>query len=245
MTTRVETAAPQLVVMLTYNDFTIGNAEEIFEQARDSMAVCWGMKEQPLPPERMKALFRRMKECGKTTALEVVGYDGDAATKGARLAAECGCDMLMGTKFHQPVADFCRENGIRYLPFVGTISGRPSVLTGTIGEIIAEAKDVIRRGAYGVDLLGYRYAGDAVRLNRELVDSLGNEKVCIAGSVDSLTRLDEIKETAPWAFTIGSAFFDKKFGGSVREQIDKVCRYMEYENSHPSSRRAADSSGMP
>ena len=99
-------------------------------------------------------------------------------------------------------------------------------MTGTIGEIVAEAKDVIRRGAYGVDLLGYRYAGDAVRLNRELVDSLGDEKVCIAGSVDSLTRLDEIKETAPWAFTIGSAFFDKKFGGSVRDQIDKVCRYV-------------------
>ena len=44
---------------------------------------------------------------------------------------------------------------------------------------------------------------------------------------DSMERwLDEVKEAAPWSFTIGSAFFDNRFGGSFADQIDKVCDYM-------------------
>ena len=50
--------------------------------------------------------------------------------------------------------------------------------------------------------------------------------VCVAGSVDSYEKLDQMKAIAPWAFTIGSAFFDKKFGDDFRGQIDRVCRYI-------------------
>ena len=38
--------------------------------------------------------------------------------------------------------------------------------------------------------------------------------------------LDEIKDAAPWTFTIGGAFFENKFGGTFAEQIDKVCDYI-------------------
>jgi len=216
---------PMLIVMLTHNDYTIDNPEEVFEQAKGSLAQCWGMKEKPIPPERMKALYARMKECGKHTALEVVGYDEEAAISGAMLAAECGCDYLMGTKFYQSVATYCNERNIRYMPFVGTIEGRPSVLSGSDEEMLREAKNAIQGGAYGIDLLGYRYIGDVVKLNSTIVNSL-EHNVCIAGSIDSLVRLDEIKQLRPWAFTIGSAFFDNKFGGTIAEQIDNVCRYV-------------------
>ncbi|MDR2940625.1 MAG: hypothetical protein LBV08_09950, partial [Clostridiales bacterium] len=50
--------------------------------------------------------------------------------------------------------------------------------------------------------------------------------VCIAGSVNSYQRLDELKEFAPWAFTIGSAFIENKFEGTIGKQIDQVCEYM-------------------
>ena len=50
------------------------------------------------------------------------------------------------------------------------------------------------------------------------------------GSVDDFVRLDEIKRISPWAFTIGSAFFDKKFGESIPEQINAVCSYMKNTN---------------
>ena len=131
----------------------------------------------------------------------------------------------MGTMFHDSINDFCKEHNLRYMPFVGDIVGRPSVLNGTIEEMIAEANDYLSKGVYGIDLLGYRFTGDAVELNDAFVKSV-NAPVCIAGSIDSFSRLDEVKKANPWAFTIGSAFFDNKFGGSFREQIDAVCDYM-------------------
>lgn len=112
------------------------------------------------------------------------------------------------------------------MPFVGEIVGRPSVLTGTLAGMVAEAERYLAEGAYGIDLLGYRYTGDAAALNREFVAAL-DAPVCLAGSINSYARLDEVKEAAPWAFTIGSAFFDDCFGGTFCEQIDKVCDYMK------------------
>lgn len=222
------------MVMLTYNDYTVADAEEVFERCKDSKAEFWGMKEEPLPLETMKALYARMRDCGKTTALEVVAYDEEQGLRGAETAARCGVDILMGTKFHDSIADYCRRHGIRYMPFVGTIEGRPSVLTGSVEEIIAEARDVVARGAYGVDLLGYRYAGDAVALNKALVEAL-DAPVCIAGSIDSYARLDEVDSAGADMFTIGSAFFDGRFRGEMPEQIDDVCSYLEARRSHPAT----------
>lgn len=218
--------SPQLVVMLTHNDFTSEDAEEIFETCKDSKARFWGFKEKPLPLHKMKRLFQRMKDCGKTTFLEVVAYDEVAGMEGARLARDCGCDILMGTTFHRSISDFCRDNNIGYFPFVGKIEGRPSVLTGEISEIVQEAIEAIEDGASGIDLLGYRYTGDVRALIREIVEKTP-APVCVAGSIDCKERLEEIKEIGPWAFTIGSAFFDRKFGATFEAQIDRVCGIME------------------
>lgn len=217
---------PQLVVMLTNNDYTTEDAEEIFEKCCNSPAKFWGMKEKPLPIERMKKLYSRMKDCGKTTFLEVVSYTEEEGLQGARIARDCGCDILMGTKFYDSIADFCHENGLKYMPFIGEITGRPSILHGEIEDIIAEAKEVVAKGADGIDLLGYRFEGDPVKLNKTLVEAL-DVPVCLAGSIDSFQRLDEVKEAAPWSFTIGSAFFDNKFPGDFPAQIKAVCDYME------------------
>ena len=120
---------------------------------------------------------------------------------------------------------YCHEHGIKYMPFVGKVTGRPSVLEGTIEGMIDEARDYIERGAYGIDLLGYRFTGDAIALNEALVAGV-DAPVCLAGSIDSYERLDEVRRAAPWAFTIGSAFFENKFDGSFAEQVNKVCDYM-------------------
>lgn len=211
--------------MLTHNDFTVSNAAEIFEQCRESKAQYWGFKEHPLPLADMKALYQRMRECGKTTFLEVVAYTEAEGLEGAQMALECGVDILMGTCFTDKICDFCRAHNMKYMPFVGKIEGRPSVLYGTIEGMVAEAREYISKGAYGIDLLGYRFTGDAVELNRTLVREVA-APVCLAGSIDSYQRLDEVKEAAPWTFTIGSAFFENKFGGSFAEQIDRVCDYI-------------------
>lgn len=218
-------SCPELVVMLTYNDFTVSNAAEIFEQCKNSKAKYWGFKEHPLPLEEMKWLYARMKECGKTTFLEVVAYTEAEGLAGAEMAAACGCDVLMGTTFSDKINAFCQSHSLKYMPFVGDIVGRPSVLNGTIDGMIAEAKLYLSKGVYGIDLLGYRFTGNAAALNEAFVREV-NAPVCLAGSINSYARLDEVKCASPWAFTIGSAFFEHCFGDSFADQINAVCDYM-------------------
>lgn len=217
---------PELIVMLTYNDITVENAEEIFDTCRKTKAKIWGCKEEGLPVDNMKRLFHKMKDLGKITALEVVVYDEKGGLAGAKRALECGCDVLMGTKYYDSINEYCKNNNLKYMPFVGEITGRPSVLKGDIEHIIDEAKLYIKKGVYGIDLLGYRYIGDPFLLINRLVKEV-KAPVCIAGSVDSYQRLDEIKEASPYSFTIGSAFFNNKFGDKIEEQIDEVVNYME------------------
>lgn len=119
---------PELIVMLIHHDLTVEDACQIFERCRDTKAVYWGFKEQPLPLEEMNRIYARMKACGKRTALEVVAYTEAEGLEGARIAASCGCDILMGTCYFKSIASFCRQHGIAYMPFVGQITGRPSVL---------------------------------------------------------------------------------------------------------------------
>ena len=215
-----------LIVMLTHNDETVNNAHEIFEKCKNSDAKFWGFKEKSLPIEQMKNLYKYMKECGKTTFLEVVEYTEKEGLEGAKIAVECGCDILMGTMFFDSINEFCKKNNLRYMPFVGNVTERPSILEGEIDEIIKEANEYLKKGVYGFDLLGYRYTGNAVELNERFVLEV-NAPVCIAGSVNGYERLDELKNINPWSFTIGSAFFENKFDGSFEEQINKVCEYVK------------------
>lgn len=216
---------PELIVMLTHHDYTVKDAYQVFDDCKDSCVDCWGFKEEGLDHNSMKELVVHMKDCGKTTALEVVAYTERECLAGAAAAVDFGCDILMGTVFFDSVNDFCKENNIRYMPFVGKISGRPSVLEGDIEDMISEAEGYLEKGVYGFDLLSYRYTGDSAKLNEEFVSRI-KAPVCIAGSVDSYEKLDEVKNVAPWAFTVGSAFFDNKFDGEVKEQIEKVCEYI-------------------
>lgn len=215
-----------LIVMLTHNDKTVKDSFKIFEECRNSKAKLWGFKEKPLPVDEMKKLYKYMKKCGKMTFLEVVEYTEKEGLEGAKLAVECGCDILMGTVFFDSINEFCKSNNLKYMPFVGKVTQRPSILEGDINEIIAEAKEYQKKGVYGFDLLGYRYVGDAVELNKKFVEEI-EIPVCLAGSINSYMRLDEVKNVKPWAFTIGSAFFENKFDGTFKEQINKVYEYIE------------------
>lgn len=210
-----------LIVMLTYNDQTVKNAYDIFEQCKSCTAQYWGLKEKGLPPEEMKKLCAYMKECGKTTVLEVVAYTESECMNGAKAAVDCGCDILMGTLFHDSVNTYCKEHNLKYMPFVGDVQNRPSTLDGSIDSMIEEATDYLKKGVYGIDLLAYRYKNNAEELIEKFVSQV-DAPVCIAGSINSLARLDFVKASNAWAFTVGSAFFDNKFDGSFSEQINKV-----------------------
>lgn len=219
---------PELIVMLTWNDKTVENAIDVFEKAKSSKAKFWGFKEIGIPEDQMKDLVERMKAAGKTTFLEVVDYTEEGCIAGAEMAARCGFDYLLGTLYFDSVKAIAEKAGLKYMPFVGHITGRPSVLDGSIEGMISEANElVMTKGLIGFDLLGYRYTGDPVALNAEFVKNVKGNTV-LAGSVQSFKRLDEVKATGAWAFTIGSAFFENKFGEdkTFGEQIDIVIDYM-------------------
>jgi len=216
----------KLIVMLTHNDHTVKNAKEIFEKCKNSSAEFWGFKEEGIPHSEMKELFSIMKECGKTTFLEVVAYTENKCLEGAKLALECGCDVLMGTLFFDSVNEFCRTNGLKYMPFVGNVHKRPSVLEGSVDSIIKEANEYIEKGVFGFDLLGYRYTGDKNELIKRFVKEV-NVPVCVAGSIGSFEKIDFLSELDPWAITIGGAFFENKFKGEFSEQVEKVNAYIK------------------
>lgn len=213
--------------MLTYNDRTVENAYEIFRQCRNTKAEYWGFKEEGLPIDKMAELYTYMKKQGKTTVLETVAYTEEECLRGAEIAVQCGCDILMGTVYFDSVNHYCKQHGsIKYMPFVGNIENRPSVLSGTAEEMLQDASEYLKKGVFGFDLLGYRHTGNASALIQSFVSQV-NAPVCVAGSINSYSKIDEVCRAGAWAFTIGSAFFDHRFGNRFDEQVDKVCQYLE------------------
>lgn len=222
---------PEFILMLTYNDQTVENARELFKECKDTPVTHWGFKDVGLPAPKMKQLAREMKEAGKTTFLEVVSLSEQEGLSGAKIAVEAGFDILMGTVYFDSILAYLKDKSVKYYPFPGHVYSHPSILDGTIDEIVKHAKFLEGKGVQGMDLLSYRYTGDAPALLREVVAATSVPLVS-AGSIDSYRRLAEVKETGAWGFTIGSALFDKKFvpNGSFRENILAVCNWLEKEN---------------
>ncbi len=216
---------PELIIMLTNNDITVPNAEEVFDACRDLPARKWGFKDVGLPKERMIALARAMKEAGKETFLEVVTYTEEGCLEGAKLAFECGFDHLTGTLPFPSVFRYAQEKGLKYSPFCGAVGGSPVQLTGTVEEVVRSAKECIAHGATGIDLTAYRYVdGDPLELTKAVVEAVGGDKVCIAGSISNTQRMDAMKEAGVAEYTMGSALFNANFvkGGTFRENLEFV-----------------------
>jgi len=215
----------ELIVMLTHNDYTVEDALGVFEMCKHTPAKYWGVKEQGVSSDVLEKVCAEIKANGKSCVLEVVSYTEDSCLKGAKIAVKCGCDILLGTKYYDSVNELCHKNKIRYMPFVGEVSQRPSILEGTVEDMVSQAKRYIKKDVDGVDLLAYRYRGDCGDLCRAFVKN-ADIPVCIAGSINSFERLKEVKSFAPEFFTIGGAFFDNCFGEDIPSQIEKVWQYI-------------------
>ena len=224
---------PELIVMLTYNDKTVDDALDLFNQMKNTPVTHWGFKDVGLPPAEMKKVVDSMNAAGKTTYLEVVSLTEEEGLAGAKLAVECGFHVLMGTVFFDSINDYFRNKPVKYYPFPGHVHSHPSILDGTIDEIVQHACDMEAKGVDGLDLLTYRYTGDAPKLLREVVRATGVPLVS-AGSIDSFDRIAEVRDTGAWGFTIGTAFFEKKFisDGSFEQNMMAVWDWLQ-ENGRP------------
>jgi hypothetical protein len=219
---------PKLIVMLTHHDQTVSNALELFEHTKAYPITHWGFKDVGLPPEEMQVVVTAMKEAGKTTFLEVVSLSEAEGLRGARLAVELGFDILMGTVYYPSIGDYVKDKPIHYYPFPGHVHSHPSILDGEIDEIVAHACELEGYGVQGLDLLTYRYNGEATHLLKQVV-SATKVPVVSAGSIASFERINEVWDTGAWGFTIGSAFFDRQFvpNGSFEENVLAVCNWLE------------------
>jgi hypothetical protein len=215
--------APRLITMLTHHDRTVPDALEVFEGCADLPAAFWGFKDVGLPGPEMKRLVRRLKDRGKTAFLEVVSLGEEECLRGARLALDCGFDYLMGTVYHEAVFRFMRGGQVRFFPFAGRVSGHPSVLEGSPEEIAADGRRLQELGIDGFDLLAWRHPREPEKVASAFIAGV-RLPVVLAGSIDGFSRLETVKVLGPWAFTIGSAFFERRFvpGGSFRDQLAAV-----------------------
>jgi len=210
--------------MFTQNDITVTNAIEAFEEVKDLPVDFFGFKEIGLPPEKMKLLNDKIHKAGFQSFIEVVEYDEDKILEPAKMAVDMEFDYLMGTVYYPSIWKLI-DKKINYFPFCGKIHERPSILEGTIEEIAEDAKRIESEGANGFDLLAYRYVRPE-KVN-ELIAAVKNAvkvPVVSAGSINSFTRLQETIDQGVWGFTIGGAFFEKKFvpGGSYRDNVSAV-----------------------
>jgi len=219
---------PEFILMLTFNDETVKDALTLFRECKDVPVSHWGFKDVGLSPEEMKYLVREMKNAGKTTFLEVVSLSEEEGARGAKMAVEAGFDVLMGTVLFDSILNYLKGKPIKYYPFPGHIFGHPSIMDGTIAEVVAHARLLESKGVPGLDLLSYRYLGDARLLLKEVVNAT-NIPIVSAGSIDSFQRIAEVWQAGAWGFTIGTAIFEKKFvaNGSVKENISAVCEWLE------------------
>lgn len=218
----------QLIVMLTHNDKTVEDALAVFDTCKDLPVKYWGFKDVGISREETRVLLDRMKAAGKTTCLEVVTFTEESCFANAKLAVELGFDYFTGTVYFPSVAAFLKGKPIRYYPFVGDVSGSPCILEGTFDSIVQDCLRLEAAGVHGVDLIAYRFTkGDPVQLAKHVVAAAKTE-VILAGSISSEERIRIVNEINPFAFTMGSALFDRNFvkDGDFRTNLQKVVTIM-------------------
>ena len=218
---------PRLLAMLTYNDRTVENAIQVFEQCRESAAAYWGFKDVGIDLPTMKELINRIRIAGKFTVFEVLSENEEECLDAARMALQAEVDLLIGMKHFDPVYKLLKSRRTKYFPTCGKRSGIPRMLEGTVEEIIKEAKEIEGAGVEGIALSAYRYTGNQEELMKSFLQEIKISTI-ITGSINTYQRLDVIKSLNPWGFTVGSAFFDKAFdkNADFMGQVEEVLRYL-------------------
>jgi len=208
------------ILMLTRDDTTVPSARTAYEQVRDLDLRYVGFKDIGIPFDEMKALAAAIHADDRQVMFEVVSTNREEELRSVRSAIEIGADYLLGGRHVTDALPLLEGTGIRYFPFCGTPVGHPTRLEGTIDETVADAQRLARLpGIHGLDLLGYRFAGDAAGLTRRVVEAVAIP-VIAAGSIDRPERVRAVCSAQVWGFTIGSALFEEKFGADgLAQQI--------------------------
>jgi hypothetical protein len=215
----------EFVFMLTRDDVTVADAPEVLAGLRDTGLRYVGFKDIGPPPEVLRDVTAAAHEAGMEVMLEVISTSRDDELRSVRAALDIDVDWVLGGTNAGDGAAVLAGSGLRYCPFPGTITGHPSVLSGAVADIAADAARLTAiDGVHGVDLLAYRHAtADVGALTRAVADAVDGP-VIAAGSVATVEQIRVLEEAGAWGFTIGSAIFEQRLPGgpSVAGQVRAV-----------------------
>jgi hypothetical protein len=199
------------IFMLTRSDRTVADAAVHAETAIRAGIKHIGFKDVGLPIDELRQLARQIKDAGAKSYLEVVSLDRESELRSVRAALELGVDCLMGGTRAEEVVPILEGLSIEYYPFPGVISGHPSVLEGSVEEIVASAVRLAKLdGVAGLDLLAYRSKLDVPALIKAVCAAV-DKPVVVAGSVDTPEQIEAIRKGGARGFTIGTSALDGKF----------------------------------
>jgi len=225
----------RFIFMLTRNDRTVEDASEQLQTALALGVRHIGFKDIGLPIDQLKALNAAIKLGGATSYLEVVSLDRDSEIASAKAAAEVGVDVLLGGTRVDDVLPVIAGTAIEYCPYPGRIEGHPSVLEGSIEEIVESARALAaREGVHGLDLLAYRSREDVPALMKAVCAAV-SKPVYVAGSIETPEQIAVVKQSGAAGFTIGTAALDGKYPAreeGVPGQLAAIIRDVATLNKH-------------
>ncbi len=217
----------RFIFMLTRNDRTVPDASQQLQTALSLGVHHIGFKDIGLPLDQLKGLHVAIKAGGATSYLEVVSLDRESEIVSAHTAVEIGVDMLLGGTRVDDVLPIIQDTGIQYFPFPGRITGHPSVLEGSIAEIVQSAQAMAARdGVHGLDLLAYRSVENVPALMKAVCAAV-SKPVYVAGSIDTPERIAAVQGVGAAGFTIGTAALDGKYpapGKDLPSQLSTILR---------------------
>jgi 4-hydroxythreonine-4-phosphate dehydrogenase len=203
---------PDFIFMLTRADRTVEDAEARLPEVLAAGVRHVGFKDVGLPAAALRRLAEAIRRAGATIYLEVVSLDAESEAASARLAVDLRVDVLMGGVRPEAVAPILAGTPIRYYPYPGEVVGHPCILAGAAEAIVQSARRLLATpGVHGLDLLAYRFAGDAEGLMRAVCQASGGRPVVIAGSLDRAERLAAVVASGASAFTVGTAALENSF----------------------------------
>lgn len=202
--------------MLTRDDRTVDDAEQVLSSVRNTGLTRVGFKDVGATPDRQRALAAAAHDSGLTVYLEIVSLTKDEELAAVDSAVEAGVDWVIGGTFASDVARRLAGSRTGFAPFAGHVSGHPSILSGRISEIADDAARLVAvDGVGGIDLLAYRHASaDALELTREVAGAVGGAPVIAAGSVVNAQQITGLATAGAWGFTMGSGIFEAALPGS-------------------------------
>ena len=201
----------EFVFMLTRDDRTVADAHAVLDRIGTVGLRHIGFKDVGLPFAELRTLAERIHQLGARSYLEVVSADATAELRSIGAAVDLGVDVVLGGAHVAEAVKVLEGAPVEYWPFPGRVEGHPSVLRGDAAEIVASAKEIAaRQGVHGLDLLAYRFAGDAAALAANVVSSV-DIPVLAAGSIDQADRITALSEAGVWGFTVGTAVLDGSF----------------------------------